>query len=235
MDPTAHQHVQLNSGADLQGFRQAARIMTWCDIAPEQISWSTQAGQGLFGNQAPAAYGAAGKPITLPRHIAETISLVVCHSDPDKYDQLYRLVWRVMRKEHQLLAPGEAVIQRLALMEADVKRDLKRMHDLVRFRQADDAKGDERFVAWFEPEHFIVEAAAQVFVDRFGSMDWTILTPKGSLRWDRKELWAGPPALDNAASGGGAIGGRWRVYRESTFNPARIELAAMYQRRGRPG
>ena len=38
----------------------------------------------------------------------------------------------------------------------------------------------ERFVAWFEPKHFILEAAAGFFVERFRSQAWSILTPIGS-------------------------------------------------------
>ena len=56
------------------------------------------------------------------------------------------------------------------------------------------ASPPERFAAWFEPEHFILEAAAPFFVDRFRSLDWTILTPIGSVHWDREVLTFGPPA-----------------------------------------
>jgi hypothetical protein len=36
-------------------------------------------------------------------------------------------------------------------------------------------------VAWFEPEHYIVEAVAPLFERRFAQMRWAILTPERSV------------------------------------------------------
>ena len=98
MDPTAHQHIELNGGADLQGFRQALRILSWSNIPSDQITWRTSAAPDLFGGgQLPSAYGAAGKPIILPRPVADLIKLVVCHTHAEKYALLYELIWRMRR------------------------------------------------------------------------------------------------------------------------------------------
>jgi uracil-DNA glycosylase family protein len=97
------------------------------------------------------------------------------------------------------------------------------MHAFVRFRKA----GDEHFIAWFEPEHFIVEATAQFFVDRFRGMRWSILTPVGSLHWDRTALTIGPPAVKADAPADDAFEEGWRSYYESTFNPARLNPDVM--------
>ena len=61
-------------------------------------------------------------------------------------------------------------------MEKAVRRDIHKMHAFVRFRKIGEG-GDERYVAWFEPEHFIVERNAPFFVRRFTGMRWSILTP----------------------------------------------------------
>jgi uracil-DNA glycosylase len=230
MDPVAHQTIKLNPGADLQGFRQALRVLTWSDIPPHQITWSTHAEPDLFGSAEPAAYGAAGKPIILPRCVGELITSVVCHIDPEKYALLYDLVWRMQHGEKRLVeAASDPTVHRLALMDKSVRRDLHKMHAFLRFRQMDGPNGDEHFVAWFEPEHFIVEATAQFFVDRFASMVWTILTPKGSLHWDTKALQSGPPARRSDAPDTDAFEAGWRTYYESTFNPARTNLQMMRQ------
>lgn len=230
MDPTAHQHIKLNPGADLQGFRQALRILTWSSIPPHQISWGAHSAPDLFGPSEPAACGAAGKPIILPRCVGELIQSVVCHSEPRKYALLYELVWRMQQGEKRLIeVASDPLVYRLDLMAKSVRRDLHKMHAFLRFRQMDDPKGDEHFVAWFEPDHYVVEAAGPFFVDRFASMVWTILTPKGSLHWDRKELRTGPPALRGEAPGADAFEAGWRAYYESTFNPARTNLQMMRQ------
>jgi DNA polymerase len=95
------------------------------------------------------------------------------------------------------------------------------MHAFLRFRKVDDERG-EQFIAWFEPDHFIVEAVAQFFIDRYRAMDWTILTPKGSLHWDRQALHLGPPGDRRMAPDGDGFEAGWRSYYESTFNPARV-------------
>ena len=88
------------------------------------------------------------------------------------------------------------------------------MHAFLRFRHV---RGDdgERFVAWFEPEHFILEATAPFFVDRFRSLDWSILTPIGSLRWDRETLRLRPAGAARGRAGGRRLrGGLARLLRE---------------------
>jgi DNA polymerase len=222
MDPTAHQYVTLNSGADLQGFRQALRIMVWSEICPEQITWKVDSAPERFGSQAPAAYGAAGKPIILPRHVGGMIEKVICHSDPDRHARIYELVWRLRHGEKRLaVATRDPLVQRLDQMAEVVRADLVRMKASLRFQQVNDRQVGDRFQAWFEPDHFIIEAAAPFFIERFGSLHWTILTPRGSLRWDRKQLSVGPPAASGAGSGHDMPESSWRSFCETTFNPGR--------------
>jgi len=56
-------------------------------------------------------------------------------------------------------------------------------------------------------------------------MDWAILTPIGSLRWDGGRLSHGPPASRGQAPDGDPFETGWRGYYESAFNPARVNLA----------
>ncbi|HOZ26743.1 MAG TPA: UdgX family uracil-DNA binding protein [Hyphomonadaceae bacterium] len=234
MDPTAHQHIYLNGGADLQGFRQALRILTWSHIPHRQITWCASSEPELFGGgKLPSSYGAAGKPIILPRTVADLIRLVVCHSDPEKYALLYELVWRMRRPDsletHLHEVASDKLVARLTAMAKSVRRDLHKMHAFVRFRQVNDPVVGPRFVAWFEPDHFIVEETAKFFIDRFTSIDWAILTPKGSLWWDKAELAIGPPGSRADAPETDAFELGWRTYYESTFNPARTNLNQMRQ------
>jgi DNA polymerase len=99
----------------------------------------------------------------------------------------------------------------------------------VRFRTIADA-GDERaplHVAWFEPEHHIVEATAPFFARRFTAMRWAILTPERSVRWDGERLWLGPGARRDQAPPADAGERLWLTYYQSIFNPARLKLGAM--------
>ena len=76
-------------------------------------------------------------------------------------------------------------------MEKAVRRDIHKMRAFVRFRKIGDGD-EERYVAWFEPDHFIVERNADFFVRRFTGMRWTILTPHASADWDGERLAIGP-------------------------------------------
>ncbi|HEY4274542.1 MAG TPA: UdgX family uracil-DNA binding protein [Rhizomicrobium sp.] len=208
--------VSLKPGADLDGFRSAARWLVARKIEPRTVSWSDM--PGLFAdlplNNAPT--------LSLPRAASGMVAHIICHSDPERFALLYELIWRLTQGEARLCEiHSDPLIHRLERMEKSVRRDLHKMHAFVRFRKVEQ-DGDERFVSWFEPEHFIVEASAIFFVERFTSLDWAILTPKGSLHWDRARLTIGPPARAEDVPAGDAFEDGWRRYYESTFNPARL-------------
>jgi DNA polymerase len=213
--------IALEPGADLAGFRAAVRRLIAADVAPDRVVWR---GADLFAGEAPAAEAPA---VALPRGIAELITLVVCHNDPERYALLYRLIWRLLHGERALLEiASDPLVHRLSRMAKTIRRDIHKMHAFLRFREIADPEG-ERYVAWFEPEHFILEAAAPFFVSRFRNLAWSILTPLGSLHWDRETLTAGPPARRAEAPGGDPLEAAWRSYYESIFNPARVNPKAM--------
>ena len=68
-------------------------------------------------------------------------------------------------------------------MAKAVHRDEHKMHAFVRFREIG-REQKSHFVAWFEPEHHIVELAAPFFARRFADMPWSILTPDVCAHWD---------------------------------------------------
>jgi uracil-DNA glycosylase len=172
----------------------------------------------------PGEVGAA--PLRLPRPVATLIETVVCHRDPERYGLLYGLIWRVLHGERELLEiASDPLVHRLARMASSVRRDIHKMHAFVRFRLVE-GQG-ERYVAFFEPEHFILAAAAPFFVERFRALSWSILTPVGSAHWDGERLSFGPPAARAEAPPDDAFEAGWRGYYESTFNPARVNPELM--------
>jgi DNA polymerase len=220
--------IPLQVGADLDGFRHAARGLIARDLPPDAVEWTAGPESMLFGE----AFNSedTAPPLSLPRAAGELIELVVCHRDPERFALLYRLIWRLLHGERSLLdVQSDPLVHRLEAMRKSVRRDLHKMHAFLRFRETTDPDGGERFVAWFEPEHDILAATADFFVERFRAMRWSILTPGGSLYWDRESLTFGPPALKSDAPDGDSFEGAWRRYYESTFNPARANPKAMRQ------
>ncbi|HYF55435.1 MAG TPA: UdgX family uracil-DNA binding protein [Salinarimonas sp.] len=214
-------HVGLRPGADLDGFRRAARALVAEGAAPETVLFTEET--GLFGEAALPEAPALALPAGVPPLVAEAVR----HRDPERYGLLYRLIWRVLAGERALPEiASDPLVHRLHRMRKSVARDIHKMHAFVRFRQVETPAG-EAYVAWFEPEHHILEAVGPFFRDRFGSLDWTILTPLGSIRWDRERLTFGPPATRADAPDGDAFEAGWRAYYESVFNPARVNPDAM--------
>ncbi|MBZ9922862.1 UdgX family uracil-DNA binding protein, partial [Mesorhizobium sp. BR1-1-7] len=134
--------------------------------------------------------------------------------------------WR-LRTEPKLLAiASDPDIRRLETMEKAVRRDSHKMHAFVRFRKIGDGD-EEHYVAWFEPDHYIVERNADFFVRRFTGMHWTILTPYASADWDGERLAIGPGAVKGDAPAQDDTEALWRTYFENIFNPARLKVKAM--------
>ncbi len=84
-----------------------------------------------------------------------------------------------------------------------------------------------RYVAWFEPDHFIVDANAPFFVRRFSTMQWSILTPDRCAHWNGRELWFSPGADKSQLPDDDALAEYWRIYFSAIFNPARLKTGAM--------
>jgi DNA polymerase len=213
--------IVLAAGADFDGFRQAVRELVAAGFPPDEVTWTTAGMPTLFPDvrcdNAPA--------IALSRTVHDLIRLVVCHRDPERYALLYKLIWRILQSERHLLeVASDPLVFRLERMRSSVRRDLHKMHAFVRFRRIE-TDGDERFAAWFEPDHFILKATAGFFVERFRALHWSILTPIGAIHWDRKELRFGPPASRREAPSADPFEFGWQGYYESTFNPARLNLA----------
>ncbi|MBY0257618.1 UdgX family uracil-DNA binding protein [Methylobacterium sp.] len=217
--------IYLTPGADIDGFRGAARRLAGRGVPPERVLWSIGEAPGLFGTERPAP--ADDAPLNLPRGVAAIVARVVLHRDPERYALLYDLIWRVLRGERRLLeVSSDPLVHRLERMAKAIARDLHKMHAFLRFRRVE-GSDPERFVAWFEPDHHILGAAAPFFVGRFRSLHWTILTPEASASWDGDTLTFGPPGRREDAPAQDGFEAGWRDYYESTFNPARTNLAAM--------
>lgn len=142
----------------------------------------------------------------VPAFFLDLCRRVILHSDPGRFELLYRLLWRLLHEpglRHDPLDPDRIQADQMARA---VRRDMHKMTAFVRFRTvhppieqahadapanraitdaADSAKRSAGLlhIAWFEPEHHIVAAIAPFFVRRFTGMHWAILTPQASIEW----------------------------------------------------
>ena len=112
-------------------------------------------------------------------------------------------------------------------LSKSVRRDSHKMKAFVRFRAVPGE--DNAFVAWFEPDHFIVDRVAPFFMRRFAGMRWAILTPYRSAMWDGESLTFGTGRTRADAPSDDAQESLWRTYYASIFNPARLNPDMMRQ------
>jgi len=206
----------------MPAWRRAARIAISLRIAPDDIEWN--GAPGLFAQQSLPDIG-GDHEVRVPRSFLHLSEKVIWHSAPDRFDMLYRALWRQDRGEGAPLSPADVLGQKLHLMAKSVGRDIHKMHAFVRFREIG-AHARRRFVAWFEPEHNIVEPASPFFAKRFGDMDWLIATPSLVARFENGVLdfLPGGPRPDLPED---SMDRLWATYFSNIFNPARVKLNAM--------
>ncbi|MDB5900924.1 MAG: uracil-DNA glycosylase protein-like protein, partial [Ramlibacter sp.] len=223
--------VRLDHETDLAGFRREARALLARRVAPEQVHWSAgRCHDDLFAVAEPADdQPPADTGVNVPPAFLELCHTLVLHREPHRFALLYRLLWRLLHEPNLRHDPLDADMVQARHMAQAVRRDIHKMHAFVRFRQVQDTDNplDPLHVAWFEPDHHIVEANAPWFRRRFANMRWAILTPERCVEWDRQQLHFRAGADHSDAPPADAGEQLWLTYYQGIFNPARLKLKMM--------
>ena len=217
----------VDPGTGFATWRKAARGLLEEGTPPEEILWEPA---GLFGaEEAPAAGKEA--PVKVPPDFLKLAETVSHYNDPSRWALLYRILWRLTRggERHLLEIASDADVSKAYNFAKAVRREIHKMHAFVRFKliSTDEATGRERYAAWFEPDHFVVEPATPFFRDRFTGMDWSIFTPKGCAHWIGGLFTLAPGIPKNPIEDPDALEAAWSTYYRSIFNPARLKVKMM--------
>lgn len=209
-------------------WRDAARRAWEAELPPEAIDWSGEAQHGLLAWPALADAPRRRGGMSVPRDFLALCDAVLCHRDGERHSLLYRMLWRISQGERHLLERATDMdVCRARHWEKAVRRDTHKMKAFVRFREVPGQDGT--FVAWFEPDHWIVDRVVPFFARRFAGMRWSIIAPYRSVHWDGARLLAGPGGDRGDAPGEDAQEELWRTYYASIFNPARLNTRMMRQ------
>lgn len=228
--------LRVRVAPEFAAWRDLARNALAKNIAPEDIDFldvTQNETLALFaGDQDDTAALQQNTPEAsphVPKHFLQTAILASYHRDPQRWNLLYRLLWRLQSNRDLMKLQVDADVNALLRLEQQVRRDEHKMHAFVRFRRVEDADEVEHFIAWYEPQHRILELAAPFFAERFAVMRWSILTPDGSVSWDpsEKQLQYGPPVAREHAPSADELEDLWKSYYSSIFNPARLNPNAM--------
>lgn len=215
---------------DLEGWRQEARKFLEAGIEPSKILWSKESGSlSLFGSTDPDmnVLSAPGGRFQVPAEFLEWAQLISSAADADRWDLLYRILFRLKYERKDLLKFSvDPDIARAELLMKTLRRDIHKMHAFVRFKKTD-VDGREHYVAWHKPEHPILKLGAPFFARRFGDRTWSIFTPDESAHWDLGEIKYGPGMPQHEFQAEDAFDGVWQTYYASIFNPARVKIKAM--------
>jgi uracil-DNA glycosylase len=219
-------HITLGSETDFVGWRNAARALALNAVKPADVTWRMQGNAPeLFESTTPPPEPPHGT-FNVSGRFVELAQTAILHRNPERFALLYRLLWR-LRCNHDLLdIATDLDVAEVAAMAKAVRRDEHKMHAFVRFREVG-REQKAHYVAWFEPEHHIVELAAPFFARRFADMPWSILTPDVCAHWDGHAVAITPGVAKAEALTEDRLEETWRRYYASIFNPARLKVKAM--------
>lgn len=220
--------VTLDHHADFASWKIHARNMCAARVAPTQVRFVPPDRQETLLDFGVIGLTDARRKVVASKMFMDRAERVACHRDPARYDHLYRLLWRLQDQPSLMRNTVDEDVMWINEADKAVRRDRHKMHAFVRFRKVDEtAEGRERYMAWFEPSHYIVDLATPFFTRRFPNMDWAILTPYRSAIWDGHSLQFGPAGSKTDVPAEDVVEDQWKTYFASIFNPSRLKVSAM--------
>src|SRR4051794_625620 len=214
------QVVRLAHETDFPGWRQAARELRGRGIGPDAVVWTVDGAAGPFAaaneDAAPLRPPAA---FSVPKAFLDLAERAILHRSDERFDLLYRLLWRLQGAPELLAAAGGADVARARELAEAVGRAAHQMKAFVRFRPVGSEPGAAQ-VAWFAPAHRVACAVAPFFARRRAATPFSILTPDVCVHWDTRAL-AYSAGLDPAdAPREDALAAWWRVHRGNSGGAA---------------
>lgn len=220
--------VRLSARNDFDEWRAAARRLLLDAVPPDEVVWlDPVTPHDLFVTEDVLEQVSGRKVGVVPQRFIDWAADGICHRDPERFALLYRLLWRLQKDKGLMEARSDPDVGRLDRRVSAVRRDVQQLKASLRFRSAADAAGLQRFAAWCEPEHYVLEGVAPFFVRRFPGMVWAIVTPYRSAFWDGDSLAFGPGGRRADVPAEDAIDAAWQGYAAAIFNPARRGAALL--------
>lgn len=229
----------------LSSWQSAARELLHNSVSPTQIIWRerSSAQTSLFSQDTPPSSSRpepctkhtaqqrnphSDRPtIKVPKRFLDIARRVALHNNPRRWALLYSVLWRVVHQDRNLLSIRvDDEVHQLLRMHWEVGADAHRMKSLLRFRRVQE-NGQDTYIAWYEPDHFVVPMVAPHFVDKFASMHWAILTSDCCAYWDGSQLRFSAGVDRSRAPQDDQLEELWKTFYRSTFNPARLSMKTM--------
>ncbi len=145
----------------------------------------------------------------MSRALVSLASVAFQAREPERFGLLYSLVWRSHAGEKLLEDADDPDLLLARRMALAVRADAHRMRTNLRFLPVDDGA---RFLGWYAPAHFVLEANAQLIARRFPDLAFSIVTPDGAAHWDGSALLFGsrPAPCGGRRGACSLVGPPWR-------------------------
>ncbi len=174
----------------------------------------------------------AGPQVRISKELAALLREAAQYRSPQRWALLYRVLWRWCHGERVVASAADEDGARLHAMAKSVRRAQHDMVAYVRFQRRS-ASDMPEYIAWYEPDHDVLDHASRHFARRMGTSTWWIGTPGGSALWDGHALrFSNAPEEAAALRANGAADGveaLWLAYYRNIFNPARLNESALRQ------
>ena len=185
----------MSHQVDIAGFQSEATRLLAQQVPPADVHWQPATPAAIDEQDAsgtpPAQIRSRAVRAIVPQSFVRTSELVVLHRDPQRFDLLYRALWRLVYEPGLKHDSGDGDLARLRQMAQSVRRDIQKMRTRVAFAPLK-VRGVVTGVAWYEPVHFITELVGGVLAQRALDLPWILLTPDRGLRWDGEHMRSGP-------------------------------------------
>ncbi len=171
------------------------------------------------------------KPFTIEKYkndkrLQKVVEPVFIHSDPERFKILQSFFKDYQQDPKQMFNPLNPHVKKIERFTKQVGRDIHKMRAFVRFKEQI-REGIKLYVAYYEPDHFILKKNTEFFVRRFNSMNWLIITPHAWALWNQKQLLYEEERLKKPNLDEDGFEELWKTYYSKIFNPARVKIKAM--------
>jgi probable DNA metabolism protein len=203
--------IPLSDQVDIAGFHHEATRLLAQQVPPHTVEWSaapTQAVNEERLEQDRAAIRNRAARAIIPQSFVRMSELVVLHRDPDRFDLLYRTLWRLVYEPELKNDVHDADLARLRQMAQSVRRDIQKMKTRLSFRTLQ-IRGESLPVAWYEPAHYVCEAVGSWLARQEPARAWVVLTPDRSLRWNGTRLMSAPAVAPTQQPGAERSDAEW--------------------------
>jgi DNA polymerase len=211
--------IVLANETDWEGWRKATRSLILGGVPPDDVRWAVRS-HDEEGDPLQDETGSFG----VSRALVSLASLAIQARDPERFDLLYRLVWRANAGERVAQKTADPAMRRAQGLALAVRAEAHRMRTLLRYLPVQEGNRT-RYLGWYDPAHFVLEANAQLIVRRFPDLALSIVTPDGGAHWDGSELRFSPGVRRSTITDDDELQSWWHSHHAALLRDSRLGTA----------